>query len=124
MGTSLDNMSSSKVLEPRLLTVVQADMPEEMQQEAVDIASEELDKGSKTNPSLKDIAMVIKRKFDDKYNPSWHCIVGRTFGSYVTFEHLFHFELGLEGTAPISVFLYKVRPRVNTGAGRNTRRST
>ena len=31
--TSLDNMSSSKVLEPRLLTVVQADMPEEMQQE-------------------------------------------------------------------------------------------
>ena len=56
--------------------------------QAVDIASEELDKGSKTNPSLKDIAMVIKRKFDDKYNPSWHCIVGRTFGSYVTFEHL------------------------------------
>ena len=34
-------------------------------------------------------AMTIKRKFDEKHNPSWHCVVGRTFGSYVTYEHLY-----------------------------------
>lgn len=28
----------------------------------------------------------IKREFDKKYGPTWHCIVGRNFGSYVTHE--------------------------------------
>jgi hypothetical protein len=26
------------------------------------------------------------QEFDKKYNPTWHCIVGRNFGSYVTHE--------------------------------------
>ena len=34
----------------------------------------------------KDIAAYIKKEFDKKYNPTWHCIVGRNFGSYVTHE--------------------------------------
>ena len=25
----------------------------------------------------KDIAAFIKKEFDKKYNPTWHCIVGR-----------------------------------------------
>ena len=28
----------------------------------------------------KDIAAFIKKEFDRKYNPTWHCIVGRNFG--------------------------------------------
>jgi hypothetical protein len=28
----------------------------------------------------KDIAAFIKKEFDKKYNPTWHCIVGRNFG--------------------------------------------
>jgi hypothetical protein len=28
----------------------------------------------------KDIAAYIKKEFDKKYNPTWHCIVGRNFG--------------------------------------------
>ena len=32
----------------------------------------------------KDIAAFIKKEFDKKYNPTWHCIVGRNLGSYVT----------------------------------------
>ena len=39
----------------------------------------------------KDIAGYIKKEFDKKYNPTWHCIVGRNFGSYVTHE------VGLKG---------------------------
>ena len=34
----------------------------------------------------KDIAAYIKNEFDKKHNPTWHCIVGRNSGSYVTHE--------------------------------------
>ncbi|PQE15975.1 dynein light chain protein [Rutstroemia sp. NJR-2017a BVV2] len=35
-------------------------------------------------------------KFDDKRGPTWHCIVGRNFGSFVTHEtkHFIYFYLG------------------------------
>lgn len=32
----------------------------------------------------KDIAAFIKKEFDKKYNPTWHCIVGRNFGKIGT----------------------------------------
>lgn len=32
----------------------------------------------------KDIAMFIKKTFDERKGPTWHCIVGRNFGSFVT----------------------------------------
>jgi Dynein light chain type 1 len=28
----------------------------------------------------KDIAQFIKKEFDKKHQPTWHCIVGRNFG--------------------------------------------
>lgn len=59
-----------------------ADMEENMQRDAVDIASQALDKFN----IEKDIAAHIKKEFDKKYNPTWHCVVGRNFGSYVTHE--------------------------------------
>jgi len=45
---------------------------------------------------FQDIAAFIKKEFDKKYNPTWHCIVGRNFGSYVTHEtrHFIYFYLG------------------------------
>ena len=38
----------------------------------------------------------IKKEFDKKYGPTWHCIVGRNFGSYVTHEtkNFIYFYLG------------------------------
>ena len=52
----------------------------------------------------KDIAAFIKKEFDKKYNPTWHCIVGRNFGSYVTHEtkHFIYFYLG-----QVAVLLFK-----------------
>ena len=37
-----------------------------------------------------------KQEFDKKYNPTWHVVVGRNFGSYVTHEtkHFIYFYLG------------------------------
>ncbi|CAH8480826.1 unnamed protein product [Schistosoma intercalatum] len=57
--------------------VKNADMTDDMQQEAVDCAAQALEKYSVE----KDIAAFIKKEFDRKYNPTWHCIVGRNFGS-------------------------------------------
>lgn len=53
---------------------------------------------------LQDIAAFIKKEFDKKYNPTWHCIVGRNFGSYVTHEtrHFIYFYLG-----QVAILLFK-----------------
>ncbi|KAI9719462.1 MAG: hypothetical protein M1812_003533 [Candelaria pacifica] len=59
-----------------------ADMSEEMQQEAVEVATEAM---SKYNIE-KDIAQFIKKEFDTRKGATWHCIVGRNFGSFVTHE--------------------------------------
>lgn len=52
----------------------------------------------------KDIAAFIKKEFDKKYSPTWHCIVGRNFGSYVTHEtrHFIYFYLG-----QVAILLFK-----------------
>ncbi|XP_071093162.1 dynein light chain LC6, flagellar outer arm-like [Haliotis cracherodii] len=75
------------------------DMSEDMQQVAVDYAQ-----ALEQFNIEKDIAEYIKKEFDKKYNPTWHCIVGRNFGSYVTHEtkHFMYFYLG-----QVSVLLFK-----------------
>eukprot|EP00561_Arcocellulus_cornucervis_P002427 CAMPEP_0185812266 /NCGR_PEP_ID=MMETSP1322-20130828/9105_1 /TAXON_ID=265543 /ORGANISM="Minutocellus polymorphus, Strain RCC2270" /LENGTH=130 /DNA_ID=CAMNT_0028508787 /DNA_START=21 /DNA_END=414 /DNA_ORIENTATION=+ len=86
--------------EQRKAVIKNADMSEDMQQEAVDCASQAL---SKYNIE-KDVAAYIKKEFDKKYNPTWHCIVGRNFGSFVTHEtkHFIYFYLG-----QVAVLLFK-----------------
>ena len=60
------------------------DMSEEMQQEAVDIATVALEKYN----IEKDIAAQIKKEFDRRHGPTWHVVVGKNFGSYVTHGEL------------------------------------
>ena len=60
-----------------------ADMTEDMQQAAVDCAQEAMQKFNLE----KDIAAHVKKEFDKRYNPTWHCIVGRNFGRYDLFCH-------------------------------------
>ena len=57
-----------------------ADMSERMQQHAVDCCNHAFQK----EKMLDKIAQVIKTEFDIMYEPTWHCIVGRGLGSYVT----------------------------------------
>eukprot|EP00606_Chrysophyceae_sp_TOSAG23-5_P001316 GSChrysophyteH2.ASY1.ANO1.1592.1 assembled CDS len=84
----------------RKAVIKNADMSEDMQQDAVDCASQALEKYN----IEKDIAAYIKKEFDKKYNPTWHCIVGRNFGSYVTHEtkHFIYFYLG-----QVAILLFK-----------------
>ncbi|KAH9975214.1 dynein light chain type 1-domain-containing protein [Russula compacta] len=68
------------------------DMSEEMQQESIDIASGALEKYN----IEKDIAAQIKKEFDKRHGTTWHVVVGRNFGSYVTHEtkHFIYFYVG------------------------------
>jgi dynein light chain LC8-type len=56
------------------------DMSEEMQEESVKIVSAALQKYN----IEKDIAAQIKKELDRQYGSTWHVVVGKNFGSYVT----------------------------------------
>ncbi|KIY63783.1 outer dynein arm light chain 8 [Cylindrobasidium torrendii FP15055 ss-10] len=73
-------------------TIKNVDMSDDMQQESVDIASAALEKFN----IEKDIAAHIKKEFDRKHGPTWHVVVGKNFGSYVTHEtkHFIYFYVG------------------------------
>jgi len=117
-----------KMSEQRKAVIKNADMDEKMQQDAVDIASKALSEYNIEKVSefffplhlingifcllltvfiiinYQDVAAYIKKEFDRKYNPTWHVIVGRNFGSYVTHEtkHFIYFYLG-----QVAVLLFK-----------------
>ncbi|KAJ1698846.1 hypothetical protein LUZ63_007358 [Rhynchospora breviuscula] len=59
-----------------------ADMAAALQRRAFRCAREVFD----TMPKLesKRLALALKKEFDTTYGPAWHCIVGTSFGSYVT----------------------------------------
>ncbi|KER32420.1 hypothetical protein CRM22_005083 [Opisthorchis felineus] len=66
----------------RKAVIKNADMSNDMQDDAVHTAAYALDKF----PLEKDVAAHLKKEFDRKYSPTWHCVVGKHFGSYVTHE--------------------------------------
>lgn len=53
----------------------------------------------KTHKVEKDIAQFIKTEFDSKYGSTWHCIVGKDFGSFVTHQSNHFIYFYLEGYA-------------------------
>lgn len=80
--------------------VKSADMAEEMQAEAVEVAAQGVERFSVE----KDVAAFVKKEFDKRHGPTWHCVVGRNFGTYVTHEtkHFVYFYLG-----QVAVLLFK-----------------
>ncbi|KAF2483707.1 dynein light chain, cytoplasmic [Neohortaea acidophila] len=82
--------------------VKSVDMSEDMQQEAIEVAQEAMEKFN----IEKDIAHHIKRTFDERKGATWHCIVGRNFGSFVTHEtkHFIYFYL-----EHVAILLFKTQ---------------
>ncbi|KAJ3616443.1 hypothetical protein Zmor_011898 [Zophobas morio] len=76
----------------RKAVVKAVDMEETLQQSAIDCAIHALE----TYPTEREMAVYIKEEFDRKYSFSWHCVVGRNFGSYVTHEarYFIYFYVG------------------------------
>ncbi|KAJ0495906.1 putative dynein ATPase [Helianthus annuus] len=62
--------------------VLVTDMPGFMQVHAFRCARQTLGTLEKFSP--KQVAFNIKKEFDKVYGPAWHCIVGSSFGSFVT----------------------------------------
>ncbi|KAK3225925.1 hypothetical protein Dsin_005787 [Dipteronia sinensis] len=72
----------SDVLASCGVKIVSVDMPPFMQIHAVDFARKTFDSLEKF--TAKTLALTLKREFDGVYGPAWHCIVGTSFGSFVT----------------------------------------
>ncbi|KAL8481488.1 hypothetical protein ACS0TY_027843 [Phlomoides rotata] len=81
--SSEDRKSSSGSNPGKKVIIKSADMKEDIQKEAVDIAVAAFEKFNVE----KDVAEHIKKMFDQKYGPTWHCIVGKNFGNQ-TSNHL------------------------------------
>ncbi|CAK9183016.1 unnamed protein product [Ilex paraguariensis] len=64
-----------------------ADMPVTMQERALRytrslaVADHNLNH-HRPNPTV--LARALKKEFDSVYGPAWHCVVGKSFGSFVT----------------------------------------
>ena len=78
-GSDASTVSKADGNGPKAI-IKNVDMSEDMQQEAVDVASAALEKYN----IEKDIAAQIKKEFDKRHGPTWHVVVGKNFGSYVT----------------------------------------
>uniref|UniRef100_A0A0A9FC61 Dynein light chain n=1 Tax=Arundo donax TaxID=35708 RepID=A0A0A9FC61_ARUDO len=57
-------------------------MPLALQRRAIRLAYEAI--AAMPRLDSKRLALVLKKEFDTAYGPAWHCIVGTSFGSYVT----------------------------------------
>lgn len=73
-------MPSSKEDDDVKIQIV--DMEEGMQKHAIETSIEAI----KNNDVEMEAAAHVKREFDQKYGPTWHCVIGNRFGSYVTHE--------------------------------------
>lgn len=77
-----------------------SDMDQEMLDFATNTAINALDQYSTEQvTATQGIASYMRSNFEGKYLPTWHCIVGRYFGGYVTHEakHYAYFYLGQMG---------------------------
>ncbi|KAK9893557.1 hypothetical protein P389DRAFT_182017 [Cystobasidium minutum MCA 4210] len=88
-------------------TIKAVDMPDNLQNAAIEIARASVEEHSLE----KDIAQYIKKEFDRQYGATWHCIVGKNFGSYVTHEsgNFIYFYMG-----PMAILLHQYKEWLTT----------
>lgn len=87
----MSGLASSSSGEQTRIVIKAQDMSTEMKDDVLRVAKEALEQ----NSVERDIAKHIKLKFDKRYGPTWHCIVGKNFGSFVTHEsqHFIYFNI-------------------------------
>ncbi|CAI2385365.1 unnamed protein product [Moneuplotes crassus] len=75
--------------------IKQVEMSEDMKDFAIKQAIEALEKAT----TERDVASLLKKNFEEKYESVWHCIVGRNFGAFVTheIERYIYFYIGQKG---------------------------
>ncbi|KAJ8752877.1 hypothetical protein K2173_008612 [Erythroxylum novogranatense] len=92
-----------------------ADMPGPMQERALRCTRSLLDANLEKRPNPTRIAMSLKKEFDGVYGPAWHCIVGKSFGSFVTHSSGGFMYFSVDNLCFL-IFKTEVRPLSNTNA--------
>ncbi|CAL1274749.1 unnamed protein product [Larinioides sclopetarius] len=82
------------------LKIQASDMPIDMQRAALNAASQAI----RIYSTEKHIAESIKQDFDQLYHPTWHCIVGRNWGSCVTHSKLCYIRMSYKD---MTIMLYR-----------------
>uniref|UniRef100_A0A915PQ90 Dynein light chain n=1 Tax=Setaria digitata TaxID=48799 RepID=A0A915PQ90_9BILA len=93
------NAVTAKVFRSPEITIRSTNFDEQLQEVVKEVAKRALNHFS----AESEVASFIKKKFDELLGPSWHCIVGRNFGSHV--ECTFYVHLIY---SKIAVILYKI----------------
>ena len=72
------------------LTEDSLDFPDDMTRDAVNVTSEAIkemiEAGVEQDDGLLDVAKKVKTFFDEKYDRSWHVVIGKNFGCHATHE--------------------------------------
>lgn len=66
------------------MRLISGNMPHSMQEHALCFTNSLLRNKSNCSPSPSLLARSLKKEFDSLYGRVWHCIVGKSFGSFVT----------------------------------------
>ncbi|XP_050370433.1 uncharacterized protein LOC126788482 [Argentina anserina] len=67
---------------------------------------------SKPRPNPTHLARALKKEFDSLYGPAWHCVVGKSFGSFVTHSPGGFLYFSIDDS--LSVLLFKTEVQVVT----------
>ncbi|PRQ31302.1 putative dynein ATPase [Rosa chinensis] len=67
---------------------------------------------SKPRPNPTHIARALKKEFDSLYGPAWHCVVGKSFGSFVTHSPGGFLYFSIDDS--LSVLLFKTEVQLVT----------
>ena len=67
----------------RKAVIKTTDMPDELQYDAITFANQAMVLSNLD----RDVSSFVKKEFDRKYGPTWHCIAGENFGAQVTHEY-------------------------------------
>ncbi|XP_059444631.1 dynein light chain 1, cytoplasmic-like [Corylus avellana] len=90
-----------------------SDMPLHMQDRALRYTRSFLD-GIKSHPNPTHLARALKKEFDSLYGPAWHCVVGTSFGSFVTHSPGAFVYFSIDS---LSVLLFKTEVHLVTEPG-------
>ncbi|CAA6665767.1 unnamed protein product [Spirodela intermedia] len=91
-----------------------AEMPPAMQERAFRCTRALVEASpNRWKPNLTLLALALKKEFDASYGPAWHCVVGRSFGSYLTHSPggFVYFSLDGGDDADLSLLLFQTHLR-------------
>ncbi|CAN4104178.1 unnamed protein product [Withania somnifera] len=88
-----------------------ADMPFAMQEHALRYAATLLIHPTTQPPNPTLLARSLKKEFDSMYGRAWHCVVGKSFGSFVTHSPGGFLYFSLD---PFSFLLFKTEVQLIT----------